>query len=398
MVKENSPARIKILDGFRALAILGVMLLHYFSRYTPPLNPVNLYPYGGKYNFFLQGHLGVEFFFIISGFVIFFTLERTDDMTTFWKKRLIRLLPSMVVASAVTLLIFRLFDGSFIFPESHKVLNFFTSLTFIKPNFFNLIFNTSQFSYLNASYWSLWPEVQFYLFASVIYYLSRRNFVRNFGVVTIAMIILNELSKNIAGHNTLHIHLPQGVLFYYTLIFTQYFNLITYIPFFCSGVFLYLLFKNRHEGIKTSLFIKGCLGFFMVYIIYSGEKMPAHIINAIMFLLFFGFIYYPERMRIFQSRIIAKIGFCSYFLYLIHESIGVFIINTVGKYFLPIGFLFPLLVMGVFIVSSIWYSEVIEKRLTKAFKELLIKPKPKLPPIAPQQADTEATAQRQLDV
>ena len=71
--------RIKILDGFRALAIISVMLFHYFSRYTT----IGLYPYKDRYDFFSLGALGVQFFFIISGFVIYFTLKKTISILEF---------------------------------------------------------------------------------------------------------------------------------------------------------------------------------------------------------------------------------------------------------------------------------------------------------------------------
>lgn len=68
--------RIQILDGFRAISILSVLLFHFFSRWTPPLSSESFYPYGSKYfSWFQYGGVGVEFFFMISGFVIYFTLE-----------------------------------------------------------------------------------------------------------------------------------------------------------------------------------------------------------------------------------------------------------------------------------------------------------------------------------
>lgn len=58
----SNKVRITILDGFRAVAIISVMLYHYFNRWAPPLNSVSLYPYGSKFSYFNYGYLGVEFF------------------------------------------------------------------------------------------------------------------------------------------------------------------------------------------------------------------------------------------------------------------------------------------------------------------------------------------------
>ena len=125
--------RIAILDGFRALAILSVLFYHFFSRWTPPINKTSLYPYSNGYNYFQYGYLGVNFFFIISGFVIFFTLENTVNFTSFWKKRSIRLLPPIITATLITFILFILFDHLNIFPSSHEVKNFIPSITFISP-------------------------------------------------------------------------------------------------------------------------------------------------------------------------------------------------------------------------------------------------------------------------
>ncbi len=130
MVKQ----RIKILDGFRALAILSVLFYHYFSRWAPPVNSSSLYPYGNSYSYFRYGYLGVQFFFIISGFVIYFTLETTASFFTFWLKRLIRLMPSIIIASLITFFIFIIFDNGFIFPASHSAENFIPSITFLPPS------------------------------------------------------------------------------------------------------------------------------------------------------------------------------------------------------------------------------------------------------------------------
>ena len=136
MVKEN---RIEILDSYRFIAILSVMLYHYYSRWTPPINNVSLYPYGSKYDHFSYGNLGVQFFFIISGFVIAFTLTRTDSFIDFWKKRIIRLLPSMFICSFITLVVFRLMDTKMLFLGSHSIKNFIFSLSFLSPEIYHRI-------------------------------------------------------------------------------------------------------------------------------------------------------------------------------------------------------------------------------------------------------------------
>lgn len=114
------------------MAILMVLLFHYFSRWT------FLYPYKDKYDFFTYGKMGVQFFFIISGFVILYTLENTTNFITFWKKRMVRLFPSMLIASIITYFVFVLFDTKCLFPTSH-FLKYFSK--YYIPSSYNVNFN-----------------------------------------------------------------------------------------------------------------------------------------------------------------------------------------------------------------------------------------------------------------
>ncbi|ASU36770.1 acyltransferase family protein [Mucilaginibacter xinganensis] len=355
---EKPGNRIKLLDGFRAIAIMAVLLFHFFSRYA---GSPSLYPYNNKYNFFSYGFMGVHFFFLISGFVIFFTLEKTATFPAFWKKRLIRLFPSMAIASVLTFIIFRLFDNQLLFPESHRVANFATGLTFINPALINYMLHPRVgFQYLSGSYWSLWPEIQFYLFASVLFYINKKNFTRNFSLISVFLICVNHLMQNILKNNVLHIHLPQAFLNNY-LFFYQLFNLLYFLPFFCAGMLFYLLYKHNNQA---NLSVKICLGFFLTYIFYTGFGVAEHFIYTFMFALFFCFIYYPKKLAFLNNPLISRIGISSYFLYLIHEHIGVLMINKLGKHFMPAGFVFTILLICCLTFISILYSETIEKRIS----------------------------------
>lgn len=97
MAKNNvylsSKPRYEILDGLRGVAAMMVILFHCFETYCPP---------GGQ-QIINHGYLAVDFFFVLSGFVIGYAYDdRWDRMTTwgFFKRRLTRLHP-MVIAGTV---------------------------------------------------------------------------------------------------------------------------------------------------------------------------------------------------------------------------------------------------------------------------------------------------------
>jgi peptidoglycan/LPS O-acetylase OafA/YrhL len=365
--------RISILDGFRAIAIISVLLYHYFSRWTPPKNEISLYPYKSAYNYFGYGYLGVQFFFIISGFVIFFTLDNTSNFSSFWKKRLIRLVPSILIATIITFIVFRLFDITNLFPSSHELKNFLPSITFIHPGVLNNLFSNFDFNYINGSYWSLWPEIQFYALSSFLYYISKDKFIRNFILVSGFLIAANYFIKNISGSNQLHLVLPPFFLLNYIKWVENGFDLIEHLPFFCLGVIFYLLFKNNNSNQKSSGYVKFFLSILILFIVYSGLENKVRMISLLMIILFFAFIYIPKVLAPFENKTITSIGESSYFLYLIHENIGILIIYSFGSYFLPFGFILPVLLIITWIVLSNLYTLKIDKKINNWLKVKILK-------------------------
>ncbi len=368
----NRKIRISILDGFRAIAIISVMLFHYYSRWTQPNNKFSLYPYGKLYDYFDLGQLGVQFFFIISGFVIYFTLEKTENIVSFWKKRIIRLLPSLLLASLFTYLFFIVFDRNNVFPSSHLLKNFIPSVTFINPIIFNNVLNTSL-AYIDGAYWSLWPEIQFYFLASCIYYCNKKYFVGNFMIVSIGLILINYLMLNIQGSNKLNIEVPKTILIWYNTYIYNGFNLIKYLPFFCIGTAIYKLYKNDKEGIRNSLFFKICISIVILYTIYSGYRTSVRLVYMLMISLFFIFIYFPSKLSLFENSKITNIGESSYFLYLIHQNIGVFIIYSLGQYILPNSFIMPIILIIGLSYLSILFTNKIDKPINNLLKKKIMK-------------------------
>ena len=85
------------LDALRGIAAFSVVLFHYTARYD------SIYGHSNRLLFkFNYGHLGVNLFFIISGFVIFMTLDRTKSVIDFVVARFSRLYPAYWTALALT--------------------------------------------------------------------------------------------------------------------------------------------------------------------------------------------------------------------------------------------------------------------------------------------------------
>ena len=86
------------IDGLRALAVIAVIINH-FNK-----------------NIFPNGYLGVDIFFVISGYVITSSLSNRkssnlrDFIFDFYKRRLKRLMPALIVFVIVSSILISFFD------------------------------------------------------------------------------------------------------------------------------------------------------------------------------------------------------------------------------------------------------------------------------------------------
>lgn len=98
---ESKP-HYEILDGLRGVAAFIVVCFHLFESY------------GGRANTIGHGYLAVDFFFALSGFVIGYAYDdRWNKMTTwgFFKRRLVRLHPMVILAATLAMLFYYFTDG-----------------------------------------------------------------------------------------------------------------------------------------------------------------------------------------------------------------------------------------------------------------------------------------------
>lgn len=89
-----SKPRYEILDGLRGVAAVLVVMFHLLETYSA----------GPAHQLINHGYLAVDFFFLLSGFVIGYAYDdRWDKMTVwgFFKRRLVRLHPMVVMGTVV---------------------------------------------------------------------------------------------------------------------------------------------------------------------------------------------------------------------------------------------------------------------------------------------------------
>jgi peptidoglycan/LPS O-acetylase OafA/YrhL len=151
------------LDGLRGVVILLVVLFHVWPDY------------------FSFGYVGVDIFFVISGFlitqIIFTKLEKNSfPLKEFYHNRIRRLFPALIILLITALILGYLF----LFPDEYKQLARHVESSALYCENFKLIKEKSDYWDTRAIFepllhlWSLSIEEQFYIFWPFLIYLLYR--------------------------------------------------------------------------------------------------------------------------------------------------------------------------------------------------------------------------------
>lgn len=182
----DSKPHYYLLDGLRGVAALIVIWYHVFEGYA--------FAGGGTIDTFNHGYLAVDFFFILSGFVIAYAYDdrwsKGFTMTNFFKRRLIRLHPMVVMGAVLGVISFYLqgcvqWDGTHV-AISMVMLSLLCTILFIPamPGLGYEVRGNGEMFPLNGPCWSLFFEyIGNILYAIFIRRLSTK-------VLTVLVILL----------------------------------------------------------------------------------------------------------------------------------------------------------------------------------------------------------------
>ena len=283
-----------------------------------------------------------------------------------------RILPSLFLISIITFFVFYFCDSDNIFPNSHSINNLFVSLTLIKPGFFNVFFPNYfvKLDYVNGSYWSLWPEIQFYIIASSLFFISRKHFLKLFFlttiIISIAFLIFKHQLIDLNNCSTSIKRIYEILNFWVFEIF----NTTEFLNWFCIGIIFFLLFKNDIKR-NVAYVLIATNAFFILLI---NPFIDIYIALPLMILVFIIFIERPQILSFLNQKILFIAGAASYNFYLIHEAIGVLSIRALCK-FLPesLFLIAPFIVYIILIAVSIGIYNGYEKKVSKAILNKLVK-------------------------
>jgi peptidoglycan/LPS O-acetylase OafA/YrhL len=293
--------RIKYLDGLRGVAILLVLFFHAYSRWP------DVVPYADTYAtfpLFKLGWLGVQLFFLVSGFVIFLTLDKTKAFSEFIYKRWLRLFPAMLVAS---LIIFATAQFFYERPAGEpNALNLLPGLTFVEPDWWGKILGM-EISSLEGAFWSLYVEFKFYIIAGIIYFLCGRQFlVPALATIYIAFLILQAVST------------VTDIWIISVAVKISFALSLKYFGWFAAGAMYYLYAQTSKEKwflSAVTMSVLSCIAIRTDFAV-SVVTVAALMVCA----LFAASIKVEFIQRVLQNKVMLFFGFISYPLYLMHEN------------------------------------------------------------------------------
>jgi len=307
---QHKSLRIQYLDGLRGIAILLVLLFHAYTRWP------DIVPFEDRFAtfpLFAYGWLGVNLFFLISGYVIFMTLDKPRSAANFFFRRWLRLFPAMLICSLIVY-----FTAPFFFerPAGSPVLrDLLPGLTFIEPIWWKKFLGPPQ-GVLEGAFWSLYVEVKFYLLAGFFYFVfGEKKMVWMLCILFLSSVALPYISSSFPDIDW---SLTRQILF---ILSAKHFG------WFAAGTLFYLYARDHQVRF---LMMAIAIGLISTFVLDGGVRATYAGIGIV--LLFTASILSKQLQSFLTSPFLLLLGFVSYPLYLLHENMMVALIVKTGQF------------------------------------------------------------------
>ena len=336
------------IDGLRAISVIAVILYHVELFYN-------------DFKIFSGGFIGVDIFFVISGYLITSLIIKEINETNsfslinFYKRRSKRILPALFVMILISII----FAWNYLTPNSFiQYSKSIISSAFFFSNYFfyleGLVYN-AEGSLLKPLLhtWSLSVEEQFYIFFPLLLICVTKFFNKNFFTLFLILFI-SSLSISILTTS-------QNSVF-------SFFSTLSRVWEFIAGSLLaYLeIKKNKIEMINKNYC--SYLGFFLIFFslfYFDNDSIHPSFLTLVPIIGAFLIIASSNSNnlinKILSNFIFVKIGLISYSLYLWHFPILAFARNR-GK---VISDFDKLELIGLTVILSLLFYFLVEKPFRK---------------------------------
>ena len=344
----------KEIDGIRALAIIPVVLFH------------------AGISFFEGGYVGVDIFFVISGYLITRLIkrefsEKKFSLKIFYERRIRRILPALFFMVLIITILAQL-----IMVPSDLI-------QFYKSSTANTLFLSNFFFWTNINYfsnpteliplihmWSISIEEQFYLIYPIVFLYLLKKLNLNQILITLFVLLSFSLffAQIIGNFNLSYPYIAKKISFFYISSASFYIPAARAWELLCGCmVAIYLDKKNNINNKFFDYFVFFGIFLILISIFFYDKNIPyasiytlLPVIGTVLLILFLNkksFFYF-----LFTNKTIVFFGLISYSLYLWHQPIFAFY----RIYFIDEPFLYEyLLLIIVSIVTAFISWRYIEK-------------------------------------
>ncbi len=292
--------RVNEIDLLRFLAAVAVVLFHYtFMGYARGMIAM---PYPLLAPVFKYGYLGVQLFFMISGFVILMTASN-GCAKGFVVSRLIRLYPAFWACCTLTFITMLAFGAPrYVASLSQYLVNMTMISEFVKV------------PAIDGSYWSLLVEIRFYALVFLVLLAGRIHQAQLFLIIWLLVSIALEIVP---------------------LYKLRYLLVVDYSAYFIAGATFYLVWSKSISLTRIAVIIVSwCLAIYQSFKGFSafekdmGISLNTAINTGILTGFFLVFALISLRCTgFFGRKRYLLMGALTYPLYLLHQKIGFIVFN-----------------------------------------------------------------------
>lgn len=279
------------IDALRGIAALMVVVFHFSKAKTDSI-------------FLRFGVTGVDLFFIISGFVILMTLEKTRHWKDFVISRLSRLYPTYWACVTLTAIIV---ITKFFLQEP------FSKLAFVYGANLTMFQQYFHVADLDAPYWTMLVEMIFYVFMLLIFITKQLKNIEILG----AVILLPIFVYSTDWFRNAHTNTFETMSFYIPLV--------NHFPLFFTGILFYKIKFNGGSLARYSLLL---LSFLVQLFLFNDGGRSYVFISflpyVIMLIIYYAVfsLYVRGHLGFIKTKLLLFLGSISFSLYLFHEVFG----------------------------------------------------------------------------
>lgn len=290
----NDGQRLLEIDSLRGLAALSVVGYHYTTRVGEVFGANSAPPVSLAF-----GNYGVQLFFLISGFVIFMTLERCRSAGDFVKSRISRLFPAYWASILVSaLFVYSIGTDVQRVPLRDVIVDFTMIQEFLGAR------------HLDGVYWTLQVELFFYVQMLFWYMIGKLRYI-SWIIVGWLLLGVGVTLLEKSGADT------SSRLFQLAIV--------AHLPFFGIGILMYRIHSGAGSLVWNALLIALCV--LQVAFTHSDVYIAVAVVCSAVFALSIG-----GRLRWLTARPFVFVGGISYSLYLLHQAIGFSVIHWLEEH------------------------------------------------------------------